>query len=156
MNNSCTHTILLPKNGTATELLIRWCHEKTAHGGRDITLSEIRSSGYWIIDANSETRKIIFKCVRCRSLRGRLGVVNLPFERTTEAPPFTYCDVDMFGPFYIKEKRSELKRYGPIFVCLASRVVHIEVTHQTDTDSFIQELRRMIARRTKLEADTIR
>ena len=50
LSNSCTHPILLPKNGTVTELLIRWCHEKTAYGGRDITLSEIRSSGYWIID----------------------------------------------------------------------------------------------------------
>ena len=54
---------------------------------------------------------------------------------------------DMFGPFYIKEKRSELKRYGAMFVCLASRAVHIEVTHQIDTDSFIQALRIMIARR---------
>ena len=69
----CTHPILLPKNGTVTELLIRWCHEKTANGGRDITLSEIRSTGYWIIDPNSRTRKIIFKFVTCRSLQGRLG-----------------------------------------------------------------------------------
>ena len=61
LNNSCTHPILLPNNGTVTELLIRWCQEKTAHGGRDITLSEIRSNGYWIIDANSKARQIIFK-----------------------------------------------------------------------------------------------
>ena len=53
----------------------------------------------------------------------------------------------MFGPFYIKEERSELKRYGAMFVRLASRAVHIEVTQQTDTESFIQALRIMIARR---------
>ena len=74
-------------------------------------------------------------------------MANLPCERTTEAPPFTYCSIDMFGSFYIKEKRSELKRYGAMFVCLASRAVHIEVTHQINTDSFIQVLQRMIARR---------
>ena len=73
LNNSCAHPILLPKNGTVTELLRRWCYEKTVHGGRDVTLSEIKSNGYWIIDANSKTRQIIFKCVRRRSLRGRLG-----------------------------------------------------------------------------------
>ena len=39
-------------------------------------------------------------------------MVNLPYERTTEAPHFRYCGVDKFGAFYIKEKRSELKRYG--------------------------------------------
>ena len=101
-------------------------------------------------DANSKTRQIIFKCVTCRSLHGRLGeqnIANLPFERTTEVPPFTYCGVDMFGPFYIKEKISEFKRYRAMFVCLASRAVHIEVTHQINTDSFIQVLRRMIATR---------
>ena len=148
--NSCTHPILLPKNGTVTELPIRWYHAKTAHGGRDSTLSEIRSNGYWIIDENSKTRQIIFKCVTCRSLRGRLGEQNLadlPYERATEAPPFTYCGIDMFGLFYIKEKRSELRRYGAMFVRLASRAVHIDVTHQINNDTFIQALRRMTARR---------
>ena len=94
--------------------------------------------------------QIIFKRVTCRSLHGRLGeqkIANLPFERTTETSPFTYCGVDMFGRFYIKEKISEFKRYRAMFVCLASRAVHIEVTHQINTDSFIQVLQRMIARR---------
>ena len=52
----------------------------------------------------------------------------------------------MFGPFYIKEDRSELNRYGAMFVCLAIRAVHIELTHQINTDSFMHSLRRMIAR----------
>ena len=34
-----------------------------------------------------------------------------------------------------------------MFLFLASRAVHIEVTHQIDTDSFIQVIRRVIARR---------
>ena len=46
LNNSCIHPILFPKNGTVAELLIRWYHEITSHGGRDITLSEIRSNGH--------------------------------------------------------------------------------------------------------------
>ena len=52
-----------------------------------------------------------------------------------------------FGPFTIKERRSELKRYGALFTCMASRAVHIEVTHSLEADSFIQSLRRFIARR---------
>ena len=81
-------------------------------------------------------------------------MTNLPFKKTTEAPSFAYCGIDMFGPFYIKEKRSEFKRCGVVFVCLAIRVVHIEMTHQTDTDSLIQALWRTIARR-KCKAHTI-
>ena len=40
-----------------------------------------------------------------------------------------------------------MKRYGAMFTCLASRAIHIEVTHSLDTDSFIPALRRLIARR---------
>ena len=110
-----------------------------------------------MIDANSKAIQIIFKCVRCRSSRSRLGeqkMANLTYERTTEAPSFTYCGVDMFVPFYIKEKRSELKRYGAMLFCLASRAVQIEVTPHVNMDSFIQALQRMIA--LKKNADTIR
>ena len=65
-----------------------------------MTVREMRSNGFWIIDANSKTRQIILKCVTCRSLHGRLGeqtMANLPYKRTTEAPPFTYCSIDMLG-----------------------------------------------------------
>ena len=90
------------RTNTVTELLMRGCHEKTAHGGGDITLSEIKSIGYWIIDTNSMIKQITFKFVRYRSLRGRLGeqkMTNLPYERTTEAPHFVYCGVEMLGTF---------------------------------------------------------
>ena len=59
-------------------------------------------------------------------------MANLPYKKTTEAPSFLHCGNDMFEPFYIKEKRPELMRYGAMFVCLASRAVHIDVTHQID------------------------
>ena len=95
-------------------------------------------------------KEMISRCVTCRRLRGKLGkqnVADLPQDRLKEEPPFTYCGVDMFGPFEIKERRNTLKRYGALFTCLASRAIHIEVTKSMDTDSFILALQRFIARR---------
>ena len=73
-------------------------------------------------------------------------MADLPQERYTEAAPFTYCGVDMFGPLIIKERRSELKCYGALFTCFSSCVVHIEVTNSLNADSFILAHRRFIAR----------
>ena len=74
-------------------------------------------------------------------------MADLPKDRFQEAAPFTYCAVDMFGPFKLKVLQSGVKRYGGIFTCLASRVVHIKISHSMTTDSFIQALRRPITRR---------
>lgn len=55
--------------------------------------------------------------------------------------------MDYFGPWLVKQGRREVKRYGALFTCLASRAVHIEVADSLNTDSFLQALRRFIARR---------
>lgn len=52
----------------------------------------------------------------------------------------------MFGTFTVKVKQSDIKRYGYMFTCLASKAMHIEVTSSLDTKLFIQALRRLIAR----------
>ena len=88
-----------------------------------MTLTEIRSSGYWVIQGNSVVKGLISKFVTCQRLKGKVGeqiMADLPLDRTKEEPQFTYCGVDMFSPFEIKERRTTLKRYGAIFTCLAS------------------------------------
>ena len=150
MNEEYMHPIILPKKSKLTELIVKWCRLKIAHRGRGITLNEIRDRGFWIINASSITKSVVFNCVTCRKLRGKMGVqimADLPKDMLQEAAPLTYCAVDRFGPFKIKVKRSEVKRYGAMFTCLATRAVHKEVSHSMTTDSFIQALRRLIARR---------
>ena len=53
----------------------------------------------------------------------------------------------MSGPFATKERRSELKRCGALFTCMARRDIHIDVAHALDADLFIQALKRFITRR---------
>ena len=100
------HPVLLSKTGNLTKMIVRWCHERTAHSGRNIKLNQLRSSGYWVMQGNSVVRGIISKCVTSRRLKGKVGMqfmADLPSDRLQEEPPFSYCGVDMFGPFYIKE-----------------------------------------------------
>ena len=94
-------------------------------------LNETWCWGFRVICGSSGVKSVIFKCVTCRKLRGRIGeqmVADLPEDRFEEAPPFTYCTMDMFGPFTVRVTRSDMKHYGTIVICLASVTVHIEVT----------------------------
>ena len=105
VNNDCKHLILMPKDCHISKLIILWCHQKTGHSGRGMTLNEVTSSGFWIVNANSVTRSLIYHCVTCRSLRGQLKerlMPKLPSDRLQEFPPFTDCGVNVFGLFTIK------------------------------------------------------
>ena len=115
-----------------------------------MTLNEIRSRGFWIIGGSSAVFSTIASCVTCRKLRRAVleqKMSDLPEDRLDCYPPFTYCGVDYFGPFKIKEGRKELKRYGVLFTCMSSRAIHLETAASVDTDSFINALRRFLSRR---------
>ena len=45
----------------------------------------------------------------------------------------------------MKEDQKELKRYGVIFTCLASRAIHIEIANSLNTGSFLNAIRRFLA-----------
>ncbi|XP_071497310.1 uncharacterized protein [Diadema antillarum] len=144
------HPIIVPRHSHVTEMLIRHHHQKVNHMGRGITHNQLRQSGYWIIGGSAAVSSIVSKCVTCRKLRGPLEqqkMADLPEDRLTPAPPFTYCAVDYFGPFTIKERRSEVKRYGVLFTCMASRGIHLESANSLSSSSFINCLRRFLSRR---------
>ena len=144
------HPVILPRKHHITELVVRHCHQQTQHQGRGMTTNEIRTNGFWVLGCSSAVSSCIFRCVKCRKLRARVQeqkMADLPKDRLEPAPPFTYCGVDYFGPWYIKEGRKELKRYGALFTCMASRAVHIETANSLETDAFINALRRFISLR---------
>ena len=61
--------IILPKSSHITSLIICHVHERTHHGGRGMTLNELRANGYWTASGNAMIRQFISKCVTCRHLR---------------------------------------------------------------------------------------
>ena len=45
-------------------------------------------------------------------------MADLPMDKLSPGSPFVFCGTDLFGHFFIKSGRLQLKRYGVIFTCL--------------------------------------
>ena len=113
------HPIILPRKSHVTTPLIHNVHKHLGHAGRCHVIADLRAK-YWIIKVNAAVRQVISKCVFCRRNYRRPAeqkMVDLPKDRISLLPPFTYTGVDYFGPFLIKESRKELRRYGALFTC---------------------------------------
>ena len=75
-------------------------------------------------------------------------MASLPADRVIPSePPFSYVGMDCFGPLVVRRARSSAKSYGVLFTCMMVRAIHLEIVHTLDTDSFLNALRRFIARR---------
>ncbi|XP_053686290.1 uncharacterized protein LOC128735831 [Sabethes cyaneus] len=74
---------------------------------------------------------------------------DLPAARVRISRPFAKTGVDYFGPVYLRDgrKRSTVKGYGAVFVCMCTKAVHLELVTDLSTERFLQALRRFIARR---------
>ena len=73
-------------------------------------------------------------------------MADLPADRLIpDEPPFTRVGVDYFGPIEVKRGRCTVKRYVALFTDL--KAIHMEVVDSLTTDSCINTLRRLIARR---------
>ena len=147
---SVRHPIILPSDHHVTRLVIEDYHYRVGHSGMAHTWTSIRQN-YWIVKGAATVRKVLGKCILCRRRNARAGqqmMSDLPKERVTPCnPPFYFSGVDYFGPFVVRQGRSDVKRYGCIFTCLTTRAVHIEVAHSLTTDSFIDAFRRFVSRR---------
>ncbi|XP_067948721.1 uncharacterized protein [Watersipora subatra] len=139
---------IIPKDTHIAKLLVQHFHEKIHHLGRQSTLAAIRSGGFWILNASNVVKNLISSCVICSRLRKQpeqQQMGQLPPERIEQTPPFTHVGMDVFGHFMVKDRRSELKRWGLLFTCLYSRAIHIELLEELTTDAFINALRCFVA-----------
>ncbi|GFX33376.1 integrase catalytic domain-containing protein [Trichonephila clavipes] len=85
---------------------------------------------------------------------------NLPSERLKSSPnhtpsaPFLNSGVDFCGPFQIKFKNQRKgivsKVYVAIFVCLATKAIHLEAVTDLTTEACIAALKRLCACRGRI------
>lgn len=80
-------------------------------------------------------------------------MADLPSCRVTPSIPFSVVGLDYAGPISIKQSkiRSSIttKGYISLFVCMSTKALHLEHVSDMSTKTFLNALRRFIARRGK-------
>ena len=117
------HPVILPKDSLFSILVAKHAHISTGHGGKGFTLNYVRQAGYFIVKGVSVVKNLVYKCIGCRRSRSNFSgqlMSDLPDDRVSQSAPFENVGCDFFGPFFIKVKRSIVKRYGCVFTCLYS------------------------------------
>jgi hypothetical protein len=144
------HQVVLPKHHQFTKTLIRFLHEVHGHVGRQALLSIVRQQ-YWPIGASNIIRNITKSCVRCFRCNPKSATQftgDLPTYRTVIQHAFLNTGVDFAGPITLKlTRRTSTKAYVSIFVCMATKAVHIELVSDLSSKAFLAALTRFIARR---------
>ncbi|XP_068204809.1 uncharacterized protein [Palaemon carinicauda] len=130
-------------------MVIHYYHEHSNHIGVMHVLSLMRDK-FWAIKGNAAVRRVLSRCIRCRRAHGKVIeqlMADLPPDRMELGKPPFYCNgVNLFGPFFVKRGRAQIKHWGVIFTCLNMRAIHLEEASNLKSDSFISVFRRFLAR----------
>ncbi|XP_031346826.1 uncharacterized protein LOC116173472 [Photinus pyralis] len=147
------HPCIIGAKSHLAHLLIIDAHQKTLHGGLQITLAYLRRR-YWIINGRRTAQGTIRKCARCIRYKKQTATQlmgDLPAARVTPSAPFQHCGIDYAGPIQVRAWKGRghksYKGYIAVFVCLATRAIHLEVVSDMTTESFLAALKRFQARR---------
>ncbi|XP_053698822.1 uncharacterized protein LOC128745771 [Sabethes cyaneus] len=147
------HQMILPKNHPVTGAIIRSFHESNMHAGIQVTLAATRRE-FWIIRGRSVVKQVIKSCVVCfksnpRPIQQYMG--DLPACRVEGQYPFYRVGIDLCGPVFLKQrnKRStvEYKGWIVLYICLATKAIHLELVSELSTAAFLASFDRFVSRR---------
>ncbi|XP_055306546.1 uncharacterized protein LOC129570849, partial [Sitodiplosis mosellana] len=145
--------MILPANSHFTQLAINRAHATSLHGTIHLTLARVRQE-FWILNGRNRVKAFVHKCVVCFRQKPKSMtqlMAPLPAIKTTPSRAFLHCGLDFAGPIQIKSSNKRNapteKGYICVFVCMASKAVHLELVGDLSTQKFILAIRRMMARR---------
>ncbi|XP_072941856.1 uncharacterized protein [Epargyreus clarus] len=147
------YPVIIPNNTRLSDLIIDETHKLTFHGGARLTTAFIRRK-YWIIGGNNATKKRLRRCVQCKKqspILERQLMGDLPSARINPSRPFSHCGIDYTGHVSVKANKGRgirtNKGYVAVFVCMATKAVHLELVSDLTASAFLAALHRMVARR---------
>ncbi|XP_022110113.1 uncharacterized protein LOC110989793 [Acanthaster planci] len=144
----------VPGRSSLSELNPMLQEEITKVGGRlrhaQLDRGAIRASSLWIVGGKRLISSVLHKCVTCKKLRGKTEeqqMADLPAERLSTLPPFSYVGLDVSRPWMVVMRRTRggqanNKCWAILFTCMSTRAVHIKVIESMDASSCINALNR--------------
>ncbi|XP_055588837.1 uncharacterized protein LOC129741155 [Uranotaenia lowii] len=145
--------MILPADHPFTVALIRSYHIKYLHAGPRLTIEALRQK-FWIVRGQNIVKKVIRQCTKCFRRNPKIlsqPVSELPVCRVEQNYPFYNTGVDFAGPVSLQQRnrRSTVtyKGYIAVFICMATRAIHLELVGDLTSEAFIGALQRFVGRR---------
>ncbi|XP_060875890.1 uncharacterized protein LOC132949125 [Metopolophium dirhodum] len=147
------HPALLPSRHRLTDLIIDHNHCALSHPGA-MTLQSHLQREFWILSGRQAIRsrlRLCLPCFRTRPQTVQPKMAALPKYRVQQIKPFAISGVDYAGPISIKGSRgrasSRSSAYICLFVCTVTKALHIELSSDLSTETFLLAFTRFAARR---------
>lgn len=147
------HPVIIPANQHITKLIINEAHIRTLHGGIQLMMAYVRTK-YWVIGLKSAVKKCIHQCKTCVINTAKITTQfmgQLPAARVNQNRAFINSGVDYAGPVMIRTSKGRghnaIKGYICLFICMATRAIHLEAVTDLTSQAFIAAFRRFVARR---------
>ncbi|XP_039746104.1 uncharacterized protein LOC120623888 [Pararge aegeria] len=153
IHDKMKHPVIIPHKSHFTDLLVADAHERTLHGGPQSMLNYLGTK-YWVINARGLVRQHFRKCVTCVRYSAQANqqlMGQLPTARVTASRPFCQSGVDYAGPIAVRPHKGRgyhaTKGYICLFICMATRAVHLEMVSDMTSQAFIAAFKRFTGRR---------
>ena len=147
------HPVMLSSKDPFTLLIFTHRHITLCHCGPTLLFSNV-GLDYYVSGAKQLARTVCKSCITCQKIAAKADcqlMGQLPEARLKEDHAFTTCGVDYAGPFFLKasntRKSQLIKGFLAVFVCFATKSVHLEVVTGLTTEAFLAALKRFASRR---------
>ena len=147
------HPVILAAADHLTIILFEYYHLLLGHCGPSTLLTHAANL-YHVLGGRTLSRTVCSRCITCRKQAAKASsqlLGQLPPFRVEPQHVFLNTGMDFCGPFLVRQgytrKPVELKVFLAIFICMATKAVHLEVVSDLKTSAFIASLDRFVARR---------
>lgn len=111
---------------------------------------------YWPIAGRNLAKMTVRNCNKCFRFNPSITqpiMGDLPKSRLISGQVFNIVGVDYMGPLTIKDRKGRgakfSKCYVSVFVCFATKAIHLELVTELTSQAFIMAFRRFVSRRGK-------